>query len=281
MKSGGVMLKNKYSLITVLMVLTCFLYSSPPPPAWSELVINETNMPNKGNDFTVKAYEFMQNGEYRNFVTHEGVADKTAFLEGGVLVVDNRTYFAPEYIPTNVEQIEKYDVIRAYTLFNVVYYIEKIDQDIRSILADVAVPQAMETVQATILTCVYHKKIIERESFTMYIYGNDQLATSFNFYKGQPVGSTILDDITFGNSLPETPPTVMVIGKDLDNISEVLDYCKQNDILTITNHAKLLKDGVTVGVGTYSGALKILLNTNGIGGSSGNWNSENIFYKKI
>lgn len=276
------MLKFKQGITIIILITICFLYSSPLPPAWSEIVVNESQMPGKGNDFTLKAKQFLQNGEYRTFVTHEGVADKTAFLEGGVLVIENRTYYVPEFIPTNVDHIEKYDVIRAYSLFNVVYYIEKIDLDIRSVLADMSVPQPMETVQATILSCVYNKWIIEKESFTMYVLGDEELANSFKFYIGQPVGSTILEDIKFGKALPETAPNVMVIGENVKNIDEIMSYCKENNIITITNHAKFINNGVTVGVGnTTSGGLKVILNTKGVGGSEDNWNSDNIFYKKI
>ena len=274
------MFSKKYQFIIVILILACFA-SGSPLPNWSEIVIDESTMPSKGNEFTKRAYQFLKTGEYENFVTHTGVAGKTAFLEGGVLVMNNRTYLTPEFIPTNVSQVSKYDIIKVYTLFNVVYYIEQIDQDVDAILADISTPMEMETVQATILACVYNKTIIEREKFSLYIIGNPDLAKNFSFYKGQPVGSTILEDIQEGEKLPEVPPTVMIISKGVKNIGDIIKYCEENNILTITDIPKLLQKGVTVGVGTYSGELKLLLNTKGVKGSIEYWNSNNIFYKTI
>jgi len=274
------MKKLTLHLTAGILLLTCFLYSNPLP-VWSDIVVSESAMPSKGNDFTVKAYEFMQSGEYKNFVVHEGVAGKTAFLEGGVMVVENRSYFTPEYIPTNVEELSKYDVVRVYSLFNVVYYIEKIDQDIRSILSDSVIPMPMETVQATILTCVYNKNILDMETFTLYVYGKQELADQFKFYAGQPIGSSVLESITSGLSLPETPPNVMVVSHEIENIDEVVSYCRDHNVLSISDQPRFLLNGITVGVGTFSGVLKLLLNTQGVNGGTEYWSSESIFYKKI
>ena len=274
------MLKRNSYLVLILLMLTCILHGTPLPN-WSEMVINESALENKGNIFTQKAYEFMQSGEYKNFITNTGVAEKTVILRGGVLIINNRTYLTPEFIPCNVSQISKYDIIKVYSLFNVVYYIEKIDQDINAILNDISIPPTMQAVQSTIMVCVYNKDIIQRDKFSLYIYDNEELAKNFRFYKGQPVGSTILEEINSGIELPATPPTVMFISGDSSNIDQIINYCTENNILMITDHPKLLRKGVTVGVGTYSDGIKILLNTEAVHGSTTAWNSDNIFYKKL
>ena len=261
-------------------MLVCIL-QGVPLPNWSEMVVSESSMENKGNAFTQKAYAFMESGEYKTFTTNTGVAEKTAILQGDVLIINNRTYLTPEFIPSNVAEISKYDIIKVYSLFNVVYYIEKIDQDINAILNDIKVPPTMQAVQATVLVCVYNKDIIQRNSFSLYIYDNQDLAKNFGFYKGQPVGSTILEEINSGTSLPTTPPNVMFISGNSTNVDHIINYCNENEILMVTDHPKLLRKGVTVGVGSYSGEIKILLNTEAIHGSDTAWNSDNIFYKKL
>ncbi|MBN2280099.1 MAG: hypothetical protein JXQ65_05935 [Candidatus Marinimicrobia bacterium] len=274
------MFQKNSSILLVFIILAATLQGSPLPN-WSETVINESQMENKGDIFSQKAFAFMQSGEYRSFVTNTAVADKTALLQGDVLIINNRTYLTPEFIPSNVSSISKYDIIKTYSLFNVVYYIEKIDQDINAILNDISVPPVLQAVQATILACVYNREIIQKDKFSLYIFNNEELAKNFNFYKGQPVGSTVLEEIGSGTGLPETKPTVMFISGEADNVDEIINYGIENKILMITDHPKLLKKGVTVGVGTYSGDLKLLLNTAAVHGSESAWNSDNIFYKKL
>lgn len=267
-------------IILSILLLACLVFGAPLPN-WSEMIVNESAMQGKGNSFTQKAYQFMQNKAYKNFNTLTAVAGKTAILQGGILIVRNTTYMTPEFIPTNVDEISKYDILKIYTLFNVVYYIEKIDQDIDAILNDIHTPPLLQTVQASILLCVYNKDIIQRDNFSLYVYDNEELAKNFGFYKGQPVGSTILETIESGNTLPETPPNVMIISGKSENLDEVIQYCRENNILTVTDRPQLLKNGVTIGVGTYSDDVKLILNTQGVSGAVEFWVSDNIFYKKL
>ena len=272
--------KNLRTIASVLILAGIVLGS--PLPNWSEMIVIESSLENKGNDFTKKAYEFARSGEYKNFVTHSGVADKNVWLKGGVFIINNKTYLTPEFIPSNVSKVSKYDVIKAYTLFNVLYYIEVVDQDIDAILNDISVPPIMQTVQATILACVYNRDIIQRDNFTIYVYDNEELASNFNFYKGQPVGSTVLEDIHSGTGLPETKPNVVFISGDSGNYDAIINYCRENNVLTLTDRPKLLQMGVTIGIGAYSADdVKLILNTKGVSGSVDAWNSDNIFYKKL
>ncbi len=267
------------TIATILFLVSALI--SKPLPNWADMIVNESQMPAKGDDFTEKAYQFIQNRDYKNFHQQTGVAGKTMLLKGGILIANNKTYLTPEFIPTNVDMISKYDIIKVYTLFNVVYYVEKIDQDINAILNDISTPPVMQTVQGTILTCVYNKKIIQQETFSIYIYGNNELADNFKYYNGQPVGSSVLNEIKSGNTLPETPPSVLIISGDSGNFDEIIQYGKDNNILTITDKPELLKKGITIGIGQYADDVKILLNTRGVYGSDDSWNSDTIFYKKL
>ena len=265
----------------LVLLLLVYMLQGSPLPSWSEIVVSESSMKNKGNIFTQKAFEFMQSGEYKNFTTNTGVADKTVILQGDVLIVNNRTYLTPEYIPCNVPQISKYDIVKIYSLFNVAYYIEKIDPDINTILNDISQLPISQIVQSTILICIHNNIIIQKDKFSLYIYNNEELANNISFYRGQPVGSTILEEINHGAEIPASPPTVMFISGNSSNVDQIINYCIENNILMITDHLNLLRKGVTVGVGSSSGEVKILLNTEAVHGSEENWNSDSIFYKKL
>src|SRR6056297_789472 len=224
--------RKHLQIIFSILILTCLVFGKPLPN-WSEMIVNESSMPEKGSDFTRNAYQFMKSKAYKNFNTLTAVAGKTAVLRGGILIVRNSTYMTPEFIPTNVNEISKYDILKIYTLFNVVYYIEKIDQDIEAILNDIRKPPLLQVVQASVLVCVYNKDIIQQDNFSLYIYDNQDLAKNFAFYKGQPIGSTILKTIESGTTLPATPPDVMIISRESENLEEIIQYCRDNNILTI------------------------------------------------
>ena len=57
------------------------------------------------------------------------------------------------------------------------------------------------------------------------------------------------------------------------NYAEILAYCNENDVLSLTNIPSLVKKGVTLGMGIDgSGIAKLLINPEGVAEQGKNFN---------
>jgi hypothetical protein len=107
---------------------------------------------------------------------------------------------------------------------------------------------------------------------SIYVMGSKDMAASLKKAIGKKAGKGVIKSITSGDAIPSVKPSVIYIDKSVANLAEVLKYCKDNGVMSITGCADHVKGGVALGLKLAAGKPKILLGTVGTKEMNIKWN---------
>ncbi len=88
---------------------------------------------------------------------------------------------------------------------------------------------------------------------------------------GMKIGKSKFTAVTESASLPESPPSVVYLGKS-DGLESVVTYTHDQKILSITGLPELVRKGITLGVGIREQKPKILFNLSASENEGMDWN---------
>jgi hypothetical protein len=94
---------------------------------------------------------------------------------------------------------------------------------------------------------------------SIYVLGSTEMTSELEKAIGIRMGGGTLKTVTGGTDLPPSVPSVIVVS-DLSKADDAISYAKTNKILSCTNLPKLVKKGVSLGIGLENDGPKILLN---------------------
>ena len=97
----------------------------------------------------------------------------------------------------------------------------------------------------------------------IYVMGSSDMAKLLKKAVGKKSGKGVIKSVTGGDGLPSTKPSVIYIDKSVSNLAEVLAYCKENGVMSITGSPEYVKGGAALGLKIAGGKPKILLGTTG------------------
>jgi hypothetical protein len=118
----------------------------------------------------------------------------------------------------------------------------------------------------------FEKRVAKAGDITVFVVNDSELEQELKKLVGQSIGSSKLAKVLGGDSLPSSPPDIMVIGNSPSAIDAV-NYAKSTKTLSMTSSAAALKNGVAVGLVLGENKKpKILLNINTSTASSLKWN---------
>jgi hypothetical protein len=142
-----------------------------------------------------------------------------------------------------------------------------------SLFAQYKPAPADQVSQMVSMACVFEKNISTQTECNIYVYNNDDIQKAIASFKGQKLGNATLKSLESGNTVPVNKPDIILIG-DKRNFAEILAYCNDNDVLSLTNIPELVKKGVTLGMGVEvsSGTPKLLINPTGVAEQGKNFN---------
>ena len=83
---------------------------------------------------------------------------------------------------------------------------------------------------------------------TIYVMGDPGVAAEMRKGIGKKIGSGTLSEVTEGEDLPQTKPSILYVGNP-GKVDEAIGYTRSNKILSVTGHPDLVAKGVTLGVG--------------------------------
>ncbi len=132
--------------------------------------------------------------------------------------------------------------------------------------------QPTQVSQMLSMACVFEKNISAQTECNIYVYNSPDIQNAIKSFKGQKLGNATLKSLTSGSTLPSTKPDIVLIG-NAENYAKILNYCNDNDVLSLTNIPDLVKEGVTLGMGVDgSGTPKLLINPKGVAAQGKNFN---------
>jgi acylphosphatase len=95
---------------------------------------------------------------------------------------------------------------------------------------------------------------------TIYVVGNDDIASELKKAVGKPLGGGTLKSVTTGSGAPSSKPSIIFIS-NAGAVGAITKYSRANKVLTVTNDPGIVSDGATLGVVVGDdGKPKILLN---------------------
>ncbi len=124
------------------------------------------------------------------------------------------------------------------------------------------------------------KEISVLPEITVYVLKDPAIAAELQKAVGRQIGKSTLSAVNEGDTVPSEKPAVLYIGTG-DSLDEMLDYCRKNQVLSITGTPELIEQGVTLGVGASGDKPKILLNISGANGERITWDPALIKISKI
>lgn len=141
-----------------------------------------------------------------------------------------------------------------------------------NLFAQYSPADAAQASQMVSMACIFEKGISEKSDCEIYIYNNSDVQNAIKSFEGQKLGNTTLKTLSAGNEIPVNKPDIVFIGNK-KNFDEVLAYCNDNDVLTLTNIPALVKKGVTLGMGVdNAGKPRLLINPEGVAEQGRNFN---------
>jgi hypothetical protein len=141
-----------------------------------------------------------------------------------------------------------------------------------NVFAQYSPADATHSSQMVSMACIFEKGISEKADCEIYIYKNPDVQNVIKTFEGQKLGNTTLKTLSSGEGLPTGHPDIVFIG-DKKNFEELLAYCNDNDVLTLTNIPSLVKKGVTLGMGVDgAGTPRLLINPDGVAEQGRNFN---------
>ncbi|MDM8540301.1 YfiR/HmsC family protein [Desulfococcaceae bacterium HSG9] len=132
---------------------------------------------------------------------------------------------------------------------------------------------APEKLQAALFVKILamSKEISSTENVSIHVINASAVATQLRKAVGRKIGKSVLAAVNASDSIPAEPPTILYIGADTDT-DKLVRYCRQNGVLSITGIPRLVKRGVTLGVGLSDNKPIILLNISSCKAEKITWN---------
>ncbi|MCD4691787.1 MAG: YfiR/HmsC family protein [Calditrichales bacterium] len=119
------------------------------------------------------------------------------------------------------------------------------------------------------------------KDITIYVMGAPKVAKEFKKGIGKKIGKATLKNVVEGKRLPNTDPSILYVGNS-SKLKEALKYTRSNKILSVTGVPKLVKEGVTLGIGIgKDGKPEIFLNLASSAEEELNWNPAIMKVAKI
>jgi len=106
---------------------------------------------------------------------------------------------------------------------------------------------------------VFNKDISEKDKISLYVIGKPDFAAEMKKEIGKKIGKAILSDVTEGENLPLSKPSVIYLG-DASKLDSFIRYTRENKLLSITGIPWTVPKGITLGLGVSEGKPRILLN---------------------
>ncbi len=156
----------------------------------------------------------------------------------------------------------------------------------------IAVPRSMamaetfakvpEKLQAAIFIKILamSKELNGGEEISIHVVNAPDAAAELRKAVGRKIGKSMLVAVSEGSTTPSLHPSALYIGAR-DNMNELLRYCRENRVLSITGAPELVARGVTLGVGMYGDRPKILLNAAATNAEKITWNPTLLKISKI
>ncbi len=103
----------------------------------------------------------------------------------------------------------------------------------------------------SISTIAMNVTIQQSNHLDIYVLGDEKIAKNLKKFKGQQIGDVSLRSIKYGTELPKKKPSVLILA-DKTKCEEVINYCRANKVLSITNIPDLCTKGISLGIGCSS-----------------------------
>jgi len=143
---------------------------------------------------------------------------------------------------------------------------------ISSAMAEFKKAPASQVSQAITQACLFEKSISAQSDISIYVMGNQDIVKALKAYQGQNLGNVKLAKLEGGSGVPANKPTILILGNP-DLVGQASSYCQENGVLSMTNLPKVLKKGISFGIGVNgSGAPALLLNPKQTAKEGKNWN---------
>ncbi|MCB2200910.1 YfiR family protein [bacterium] len=114
---------------------------------------------------------------------------------------------------------------------------------------------------------------------SIHVIGDAEVAAELSSKVGETIGSATLKHVDSGYGLPSSPPDVIYIGNpdeymiDSEKLRSLVDYARDNKVISVTYEPILIYKGVTLGIGAQeSGTAKFMLNLQASKDQGLNWN---------
>ena len=131
---------------------------------------------------------------------------------------------------------------------------------------------APANVQAALFTKLLGmNKNFDGKSITIYVVGASDFAGEMKKAVGKKSGAATIASVDEGNGVPGTAPNVIYVA-DEQQAGDIMNYCAENKVLSITGNPGLVGKGITLGVGVAGGKPKVLLNAGASKKEGISWN---------
>ncbi len=139
-----------------------------------------------------------------------------------------------------------------------------------------------EKLQAAILIKILamSKEISNGEEISIHVVDAPEAAAELRKAVGRKIGKSTLVAVSEGSVIPLLHPSALYIG-DKDNVYELIRYCRENHVLSITGAPELVERGVTLSVGMHGDRPKILLNAAATNAEKITWNPNLLKISRI
>ena len=106
----------------------------------------------------------------------------------------------------------------------------------------------------------------------IYVMGSGEMKTYLSKAVGKKAGGGVIKAVDGGDAIPADKPSVIYIDKSVSNVADVLKYCAENGVMSITGSPDHVSAGASLGVKLLKGKPKILLGTKGTKAEKIKWN---------
>jgi hypothetical protein len=117
----------------------------------------------------------------------------------------------------------------------------------------------------------FNNDINKGESVSIHVIDAPDFAEEMKKAVGRPIGKSQLTEVNESPDLPSHKPSVIYIG-NAEKFDNVKKYSSENKVLSITGIPELVEKGVTLGIASFDGKPKILLNVSASESEGVNWN---------
>ncbi|OQX28128.1 MAG: hypothetical protein BWK80_01595 [Desulfobacteraceae bacterium IS3] len=117
----------------------------------------------------------------------------------------------------------------------------------------------------------FNNDINKAEHVSVHVIDAPDFAEEMKKAVGRAIGASKLTEVNESPDLPSSKPSVIYIGNP-EKFDKVKTYSSENKVLTITGIPELVEKGVTLGIASFDGKPKILLNISASESEGVNWN---------